>query len=164
MSRKHASDERTISDFLKILQPYENRWEDMARDVFRNHQRTSATSGILKSEAVYRICKILQNHGSETFPTFRHALESGLRNHVRRAITAVRGQGSGLSFHYLLILTGDTNAVKADRVVMHFVADGLGARNVKPELCERLAREASTILRTEYPKLTPSLLDHAIWK
>jgi ATP/maltotriose-dependent transcriptional regulator MalT len=40
----------------------------------------------------------------------------------------------------------------------------LGVRNVKPELCERLVREASAILRTEYPKLTPSLLDHAIWK
>jgi hypothetical protein len=31
MSRKLASAELTISDFLKILQPYENRWEDMAR-------------------------------------------------------------------------------------------------------------------------------------
>lgn len=49
-------------------------------------------------------------------------------------------------------------------MVTRFVADTLGVRNVKPELCERLVREASAILRTEYPKLTPSLLDHAIWK
>ena len=49
-------------------------------------------------------------------------------------------------------------------MVTHFVADGLGVRNVKPELCDRLVREASTILRTEYPKLTLRLLDHAIWK
>lgn len=90
----------------------ENRWEDMARDVFRNRQRTSSTSGILKSEAVYRVCKILQNHDAETLATFRHALESGRRDELRRAITAVRGQGRGLSFDYLLILSGDTNAVK----------------------------------------------------
>jgi hypothetical protein len=164
MSRKAASIELTISDFLRILEPYENRWEEMARDVFRNHQRTSATSGILKSEAVYRVCKILQNHGAETFAAFRNVLESGRRDDLRRPFTAVRGQGSGLSFNYLRILSGDTNAVKADRMVTRFVADGLGVRNVKPELCERLVREASAILRTEYPKLTPSLLDHAIWK
>jgi hypothetical protein len=164
MSRKLASAELTMSDFLKILQPYENRWEDMARDVFRNHQRTSSRSGILKSEAVYRVCKILQDHGAETFAAFRRALESGQGEDLRRAFTAVRGQGSGLSFNYLRILTGDTNAVKADRMVTRFVADGLRVRNVKPELCERLIREASAILRTEYPKLMPSLLDHAIWK
>jgi hypothetical protein len=58
---KAASEELTIGDFLKILQPYENRWDDMARDVFRNHQRTSTTSGILKSEAVYMVCRILQH-------------------------------------------------------------------------------------------------------
>jgi hypothetical protein len=164
MSMKAASEELTISDFLKILQPYENRWDDMARDVFRNHQRTSTTSGILKSEAVYMVCRILQHYGAETFATFRRALESGQRDDLRRAITAVRGQGTGLSFNYLLILSGDTNAVKADRMVTRFVADALGVRNVKPELCERLVREASAILGTEYPKLTPSLLDHAIWK
>jgi hypothetical protein len=164
MSRKQAPEERTISDFLRILQPYENRWEDMARDVFRNHQRTSSRSGILKSEAVYRVCKILRDHGAETFASFRRALDSGQCDDLRRAFTAVRGQGSGLSFNYLRILTGDTNAVKADRMVTRFVADAMRVRNVKPELCERLVREASAILRTEYPKLTPSLLDHAIWK
>jgi hypothetical protein len=105
MSMKAASEELTISDFLNILQPYDNRWDDMARDVFRNHQRTSTTSGILKSEAVYMVCRILQHYGAETFATFRHALESGQRDDLRRAITAVRGQGTGLSFNYLLILS-----------------------------------------------------------
>jgi hypothetical protein len=45
-------------------------------------------------------------------------------------------------------------------MVTRFVADALGVRNVKPELCLRLVREASAILGIEYPKLTPSLLDH----
>lgn len=61
---------------------------------------------------VYMVCRILQHYGAETFATFRHALESGQGDDLRRAFTAVRGQGSGLSFNYLRILTGDTNAVK----------------------------------------------------
>jgi hypothetical protein len=147
-----------------MLRPYENRWEDMARDVFRNHQRTSSRSGILKCEAVYKVCTSLQGFGAETFATFRQVLESGRHDDLRRSFTAVRGQGSGLSFNYLRILTGDTNAVKADRMVTRFAANALRVRNVKPELCEFLVREACAILRSEYPKLTPSLLDHAIWK
>jgi len=164
MSRKAASVEFPISDFLKILQPYENRREEMARTVFRNHQRTSSKSGILKCEAVYQVCTILHRFGAETIALFRYTLDSKLSDDLRRAFTAVRGQGSGLSFNYLRILTGDTDAVKADRMVTRYVVDAIRVRNVKPELCEQLVREASSILRAEYPKLTPSLLDHAIWK
>lgn len=74
------------------------------------------------------------------------------------------GRAAAFHFNYLRILTGDTNAVKADRMVTRFVAEALQVRNVKPEVCERLVREAFAILRTEYPKMTSSLLDHAIWK
>jgi len=98
MSRAAASVELTIGDFLKILQPYENRWEEMARDVFRNHQRTSSKSGILKCEAVYKVGTIFQRFCAETIALFRHMLDSGLHDDLRRAFTAVRGQGSGLSF------------------------------------------------------------------
>jgi hypothetical protein len=46
-------EQRKISDFLQILQLYENRWEGMADDLFHNRQRTSTRSGILKAEADY---------------------------------------------------------------------------------------------------------------
>src|ERR1700682_4622399 len=65
--RGQAGGEHTISDFLQILQPYENRWEDMADDLFHNRQRTSTKSGILKAEAVYRFSKTLRRFGIETF-------------------------------------------------------------------------------------------------
>ena len=53
---------------------------------------------------------------------------------------------------------------KADRMVTRFVADALGVQSVTQELAESLVREASTVLRPEFPKLVPSVLDNTIWK
>jgi hypothetical protein len=159
--RGRAGGERTISDFLQILQPYENRWEDIANDLFHNRQRTSTKSGILKAEAVYRFSKTLQRFGIETFVD---VLRSGLRDDLRRAIKTIPGQGSGLSYIYFLILAGNEDGVKADRMVTRFVAKALGVPNVAPELAEELVRKAKALLRTEFPKLMPSTLDNKIWK
>ena len=153
--------EHTISDFLRILEPYENRWEEMANKVFRNRQRTSTRSGILKAEATYRFAKALQQFGIETFAD---VLKAGLQNDLRRAIKAIPGQGSGVSYAYFLILAGNENGVKADRMVTRYVADALGVRNVAPENAEQLVRQASTVLRAEFPRLVPSGLDNKIWK
>jgi hypothetical protein len=153
--------EHTIGEFLNILRQYENRWEEMADHVFRNRQRTSARSGILKAEATYRFAKILQQFG---VGTFADVLKSGLRNDLRQAIKAIRGQSSGLSYAYFLILAGNQDGVKPDRMVTRFVADALGVRNVAPELAEELVRSASRILRAEFPNLVPSSLDNKIWK
>jgi hypothetical protein len=49
-------------------------------------------------------------------------------------------------------------------MVTRFVANALGVRNVAPELAEELVRNASTVLRTEFPRLVPSSLDNKIWK
>lgn len=153
--------ERTISDLLQILEPYENRWEQMADSVFRNRQRTSTRSGILKAEATYRFAETLQQFGVETFTD---VLTSGLRNDLRQAIKAIPGQGSGLSYAYFLVLAGNQDGVKADRMVTRFVANALGVRHVAPELAEELVRKASGILRPDYPTLVPSSLDNKIWK
>lgn len=159
--RGRTSGERTISDLLRILQPYENRWEEMANDLFHNRQRTSTRSGILKAEAVYRFSKTLQHFGIETFAD---VVRSGLRDDLRHAIKDIPGQGSGLSYTYFLILAGNEDGVKADRMVTRFVANALGVRNATPELAEELVRKASALLRAEFPKLTPSSLDNKIWK
>lgn len=159
-SRLSSDQERTISEFVKILRPYENRWEEMATQVFHNRQRTSTRSGILKAEAVYRLARTFQEFGIETLAD---VLKAELREDVRRAVVAIPGQGSGLSYSYLLMLAGNENAVKPDRMIRRFVAEALGARNVPPEVCERLVREASAALRPEFPILTPSILDQKIW-
>jgi hypothetical protein len=153
--------ERTVSDFIQILEPYENHWEDMANDLFHNRQRTSTRSGILKAEAVYRFARTLQRFGIETFAD---VMKSGLRDDLKSAIKAIPGQGSGLSYTYFLILAGNENGIKADRMVTRFVANALGVPNVAPALAEELATKASAVLKAEFPKLTPSTLDNKIWK
>ena len=158
--RSATAKERTVTDFLSVLQPYENRWEAMATEVFRNRQRTSTRSGILKAEAVYRFSKALQKFGLESFAD---ALNSGLRQDLKNEIKDIPGQGSGLSLNYFLILAGHTDVVKADRMVRRFVADALGVRDVPPELAESLVKGASLMLRAEVPGLTPNLLDNKIW-
>jgi hypothetical protein len=84
--------EHTTSEFLRILEPYGNRWEEMANTVFRNRQRTSTRSGILKAEATYRFATALQQFGIETFADVP---KSGLRHDLQRAIKSIPGQGSG---------------------------------------------------------------------
>lgn len=91
-------------------------------------------------------------------------LKSGLRYDLRQAIKAIPGQSSGLSYAYFLVLAGNQDGVKADRMVTRFVANALGVRNVTPELAEELVRNASTVLRAEFPRLVPSSLDNKIWK
>lgn len=161
LGRSSTGKEHSISEFLELSRPYENRWDVMATEVFRNHHRTSSTSGILKAEAAHRFAKSLQEFRIETFTD---ELRTSFRPDIRAAITQIRGQGSGLSFSYFLILAGNQNAVKADRMVTRFVLDGTGLRNISTENCENFVREAAAMLRNQFPDLTPSLLDHAIWR
>lgn len=154
--------EYSLGDFLNLLGPYEDRWEDMATEVFRNRQRTSSRSGILKAEAVYRFAKALQSSGVETVA---HALEATAADleRARDAVSAIRGQASGISFRYFLMLVGRTEIVKPDRMLIRFVAAALG-RNLSVEDCERLILGACTLLKADVPDLTPALLDFRIWQ
>ncbi|MCK7485162.1 MAG: hypothetical protein MZU97_06105 [Bacillus subtilis] len=40
--------------------------DELADQVFENHQRTSSRSGILKTDAVVRVLKVLSDQGIET--------------------------------------------------------------------------------------------------
>jgi hypothetical protein len=99
LERSNTTKEHTVSEFVEILRPYENRWEAAATEIFRNHHRTSSTSGILKAEAAYRFAATLRRCGIETFTD---ELRTSLRPDTRTAISSIRGQGSGLSFSYFL--------------------------------------------------------------
>jgi hypothetical protein len=78
---------------------------------------------------------------------------------VRSRWTAIRGQGSGLSWGYFLMLTG-TEGVKADRMIRRFVADALTReeREISQDDAHQLVTEAATLLG-----LSVSQLDFAIW-
>lgn len=158
--RGQGGREHTITEFVEVMLPYESRWRDMAVDLFKNEQLTSTTSGILKSEAVFHFARVFQNFGIETLAD---AMKSGLRDDVRSAIKKIRGQASGLSHGYCLILAGNQDGVKGDRMVTRFVANALDLPRVTPALAEQLVRAASVSLRAEFPRLMPSVLDNKIW-
>jgi hypothetical protein len=136
-------------------------WEGLANDVFRNRQRTSTRSGILKAEAVYRFAKALQKFGIDTFAD---TSKIRLGGRMRESIANIPGQGSGLTFKYFLMLAGHSDLIKPDRMVTDFVADALSVRSVPSDLAESLILSACQSLRVEFPELTPALLDSAIWK
>jgi len=153
--------ERTIEEFLEILEPYKDRWDEMADVVFDNSQRTSSTSGIRKAEAVFHFATALRKFGINTRAD---ALKLNTEGDLRREIESIRGQVSGLSFKYCLMNAGRTDIVKADRMVRRFVAKALGLRSVSAESAEKLVIEASSRLKAEFPGLTATALDNKIWK
>lgn len=94
----------------------------LAKEVFCNQQRTSSRKGILRVEAVYQFADILRKNGINTFGD----TENECRNEkVRAKIREIKGQKSGISFDYFLMLAGSDGHTKADGMLRAFVADAL---------------------------------------
>ena len=160
--RAQDSDEYSLSDFIGDLRPYENRWEALADEVFRNRQRTSSRSGILKAEAVHRFAKALRQCGVNAVAD----LADGSRiDCCRDAVLAIPGQKSGISFKYFLMLAGHDGFVKPDRMVLRFVANALGVdvQSIDAGRAETLVQSVARELSKEFPKLTASRLDYETW-
>ena len=81
---------------------------------------------------------------------------------IKKLWCGVKGQSSGISWHYLLILAG-VDDVKADRMVCRFVEEVVGRRPVLHEEAHQLVLAAHSVLRSEAPSLSLRALDHAIW-
>ena len=69
----------------------------------------------------------------------------------------IPGQGSGLSWSYLLMLAWRQH-VKPDRMVIGFVADALGHRPTAAQAAD-LVHDAAAVLR-----VAVTTLDHHIWR
>jgi hypothetical protein len=159
-SRWNCDQEYTVNEFIDLLDTFDGDWEMLATEVFRNRQRTSSRSGILKAEAVYRFARGLLRCGINTLTDL-----SRIERHecIVSAITAIPGQSSGISLKYFLMLAGYDGIVKPDRMVARFVADALGRMAVAPDFAEKLVLSAHEVLRSETPRLTAALLDYGIW-
>ena len=116
-------DSMTTSAFLDLVD--ETGGPDALAEHVENRQRTSARSGILKAEAIYREAVMLRAEGIELPGDVTGARPEVLRTLERRWRYEVPGQASGLSWEYFLMLL-DLPGVKADRMVCRFVATALG--------------------------------------
>lgn len=113
----------TTSAFVDLVD--ETGGPDALAEHVGNRQRTSARSGILKAEAVYREAVMLRAEGIERPGDVKGARPEVHRTLERRWRYEVPGQASGLSWEYFLMLL-DLPGVKADRMVCRFVAAALG--------------------------------------
>lgn len=154
---RFSGKEHTTSELVAVLTPFENRFEQV--DVFRNRQRTSPRSGITKAEAVYRFAIALKSHEIETLKDVK---KKGKQPALRAAITRIPGQNSGLSYNYFLMLAGDVDVVKADRMVRRFVDTALG-RSVSQDGAQELVVRAAKVLSGDHPNINPVILDNVIW-
>lgn len=123
--------------------------------------RTSTRGGILKAEAIRNAARVLTANGIGTTAALRAAADDeALLGQVRKAWCAVKGQRSGITWRYVLMLAG-VPGVKPDRMIIRFVADALGVphRSVGSEFAAEIVTAAAPELG-----MSASALDHAIWR
>jgi len=150
------SEQLSVSKFLQISS--EHGAEGMARNVYKNLQRTSTQNGILKAEAVVNFSEILMQFGVN----YLQDVEIILGNiNFESAVKKIPGQRSGLSIRYFYMLAGAENYVKPDRMVIRFIKSAIG-RYPNVDESHQIIVGACEILSKQYPTLNPRALDHQI--
>jgi hypothetical protein len=129
-------------------------------DIFNSRQRTSTRNGILKSEAVRRFATVLADGGIHFLQDVPPRIADV---NLEGALRQIPGQASGISISYFFMLAGSEDFIKPDRWIKGFLKHYLGyepnpaeAQSLIPGACEMLRK-------TQYPHLTPRLLDDVIW-
>lgn len=155
------SEQESIARFCERLRSWGPA--DVVAARLDNRQRTSThpTSSVLKAEAVQRFADHLRAHDVEYFQDMAE-LSAEREAALESAVRTIPGQGSGLSWNYFRMLSRTEDLVKADRMVLRFVAAAVG-RQVGTEVASDLVRKATVALQARYPRLTPRVLDGAIW-
>ncbi|MCZ4537946.1 hypothetical protein QBL07_000135 (plasmid) [Gordonia rubripertincta] len=126
-----------------------------------NNNRTSTSSGVLKSEAILDAARVLDSAGISTAADLREAAQNEAQlARIRVGWCAVTGQSSGITWHYMQMLAG-IPGVKPDRMICRFVADALGLprRGVTPQFSLEILTAAATDMG-----MSPTDLDHAVWQ
>ena len=150
----------TIADF--IIQIERVGVGEFAASVLQNKQRTSASlDGVLKAEAVYRFALVLQAHHAQVVPD----VPAKLRGNAvfERAALSVPGQGSGGSLKAFYRLCGAHELVKSDKGMQEFVQTALG-RPVQTAEVQTLLMQACAVLQSDFPGVSPRVLDFALWR
>lgn len=123
---------------------------------------TSTSSGIRKADAALQYADVLLAHDVDTLTEARNCLQD-----IERAeqVTAQlkRIPGDGVRTGYFWMLVGARDLVKPDRHILRWLdqqghpTDVEGARQVLTELSGTLTHQLGR-------EVTPSQLDHAIWR
>lgn len=153
-----AKEQQSVGDFCDRIEHVGVR--DFAANVLQNHQRTSTRNGILKAEAALQFAEVLRSFSIDIFQDLESHPDGG---QLETAVRSIRGQGSGLSFGYFLMLAGNDQFVKPDRMVKRFLTNALERPVAQDREAARFVETAAHQLHADFPRLTPRVLDHAIW-
>lgn len=126
---------------------------DRFAEIVGNRNRTSSTNGVLKSEAVVQACTLLKSMEINTTADLiahAHVVEP-------RWLTEIKGQASGISWKYLLMLAGQSG-VKPDRMVKRFMQRMGAAATVSPDEFVQALVDA-----INQPAVDATAVDHQIW-
>ena len=126
---------------------------DRFAEIVGNRNRTSSVNGILKAEAVVQACNLLSSIDVNTPKTLISRAEELQSKWLRE----IKGQSSGISWRYMLMLAG-LSGVKPDRMVYRFMKRmGVGG-DVSPEdFVQAIVR------RINLSGVDATAVDHQIW-
>ncbi|MBB6055371.1 hypothetical protein [Tolumonas osonensis] len=134
--------------------------EELADSLFESRHRTSPNNGILKADATVRFMRVLKQFGVEHLEDVHKVGDSAA---FERAIKAIPGQTSGICLKYFLMLAGDNELIKPDRMIIRFLESALN-RPVNLNEAVTLVRQACDELKKKYDFMTPKILDNLIWQ
>lgn len=126
-----------------------------------NSNRTSTRGGVLKSQAIRDAASVLDAEGIRNTDSLWKVVDDDVQlEQVRKAWCGVKGQRSGITWHYVLMLAG-IEGVKPDRMICRFIADSLGLprRGVTPPFALQILTAAARELG-----MSPTDLDHGVWQ
>jgi hypothetical protein len=151
------SDELSTSFFLNLME--QESIKELTENIYKNRQRTSTRSGILKSEAVIKFLKVLQKYEVNKLSDVYKIISS---KELEIDIKEIPGQKSGISLTYFFMLAGSDDLIKPDRMIIRFL-ENISGENVSLTDCQIILAEVAKKLETYGFDITPKKLDNLIW-
>ncbi|WP_291111921.1 hypothetical protein [Flavobacterium sp. UBA4120] len=133
--------------------------KELTENIYKNRQRTSTRSGILKSEAVILFLKVLQKFKINKLSDIDKIITS---EQFETEIKEIPGQNSGISLTYFFMLAGSDELIKPDRMILRFL-ENISGEKVSLKDCQVILAAVADQLKNNGFNITPKKLDNLIW-
>jgi hypothetical protein len=149
------SSQFSVNDFMNMFGQAD--YNELATSIFRNKQRTSSVSGVLKAEAVVHFLKELSNEGINYFQDLEN-----ISTNFESKIKEIIGQKSGISLQYFYMLAGNDRLIKPDRMVIRYI-ENVVKESISQKDCQNILEKTSLKFQDSGVNISPRELDNAIW-
>ncbi|TRX37981.1 hypothetical protein FNW52_03525 [Flavobacterium sp. ZT3R18] len=157
IDKSSNTEELTTSHFLELME--QQTVQELAENIYKNRQRTSTVSGILKSEAVVLFLKVLQKYKVESLNDIDKIITN---DQFEIEIKKISGQKSGISLQYFFMLAGSDDLIKPDRMILRFLENILEEK-VSLNDCQVILTGVTEQLKNNGFNITAKKLDNLIW-